>query len=199
MINLSLGLTDEQIRRRHLTTQQQITGTPEQIREAELELSPQIEDFATPPAEDTAIAQMKKNYPNTDTGNRKLWTIMEKGNEFGKRNTAQKKALIFLYDQRKKEHPDFFKKLSDPSIQAAIDKATNDDIIRQIATLHNAIVRILREATFRGTHPAQKKKAVALFYATTKKYNRLVQGVGKRGLTIDTAKTLAQKRIVPRY
>ncbi len=207
LINLSLGLTDEQIRRRHLTTSQQVTGTPEQIREAELIASPQP-DFA-PPAEIDEIRQIKKNYPNTDIGNRQLWTIMERGNAFGRRNTKQKKALIEVYKQRRKEHPALFKSFDNPDVESVITR-TSSGQVKQIAAqfnfiqqLVNAMAQYKKRYGSRVTRPGNignnYRKIIKDFLVKTKIFNALVQSQRRRELTIDTAKTISTQRIIRRF
>ncbi len=191
MINLSLGLTDEQINRRHIINSQNLQNTPEQIRDAELALSPQVPGFATPPGGDlTIFRQMKKNYPNTDKGNRKLWKIMETGNEFGIRTPKQKIALIELYKQRRKEHPELFKAFDNPNVQQIIED-TSSGLVKQIASLYNQIAlvfRVKRKNRFWEINQMRTMQA----------YNRLVQSNRKANLTIDTRRSIQQWKIVPK-
>jgi len=195
MIDLSLGLTNEQIRKASLIYGgKQITD--KDLRDRDLEDSQQIPGFATPPAEIDFIRQMKQNYPNTDAGNRKLWNIMERGNEFGKRNASQKKALIFIYKQRREEHPKLFASFDNPDVQGAIDR-TSTGLVNQIATKFNRIKAILQQ--YKNAVGINKQRRMRTFLIEAKSYNSFVQQNRKRNLTIDTAKSLAAGKIIPRY
>ncbi len=76
---------------------------------------------------------------------------------------------------------------------------TATGLIAQIAGLFAQVKFELNGTFTRLNNPARKATARRNFFKIAKLYNQTVQAAGKRNLTIDTAKSLAQKRIVPRF
>ncbi len=191
MIDLSLGLTEAQLNKRGKATSFSQGGpesslTPQQ----ELEQSKQKEGFATPSHDVGEKNIMAKNYPDTTQGNADLYKIMNFGSDFGKRNTAQKKALIALYSERLKLGR--FERLT---TKEALDKfSPAESIVNKIATMFNQMV--LSITRYRQTGQSRFAKTFTL---QTKEYNRFVQRNGKRALTVDVHKSIVQKKIIKRF
>ncbi len=189
LINLNLGITEEQLRRRHSTG----TETKAQKQQRELEESAQIPGFAQPSGGESASSrrdykQMVKNYPDNPIGNSRLNKNFNNPNYFGELNKSQRIAITKLYNERKK-----LGKFKHRTTQQAIDE-TSTGIVKQIATLFNELSNHLQKwnRTKVGRHAKN-------FINTAKMYNKLVQRSGKRNLTVDTAKSIQTRRIVKRF
>ncbi len=66
--------------------------------------------------------------------------------------------------------------------------------VKMIATLYAQVVYILRWYRKTGTNSYRSK-----LFTVMKQYNRFVQEINKRNLTIDTARTIELKKIIRRY
>ncbi len=197
MIDLSLGLTPDQITRGSQRFGSTTVVDQERAQKfIEQEQSKQVPGFATPPADSDEIQNMRKNYPNTIDGNRKLCKLMNVTG-FGNRNVKQKKALIFLFAERKKENPDLCKtKTAQQFIQ---DLPAG--IVKQIAQMYDILV--FRMQTIRKLKKNKKQKAAYLrnlkaFLNEAKKYNQFVAKNGKSNLQIDTAASIKAGHLIPK-
>ncbi len=193
MIDLSLGLTEQQLRKRGSVFANQdkpLTG------DEELEQSAQVPGFATPPASQSGEAlvwykQFKKNYRDTPGGNEALYRKWN--DDFSRLNTSQRIGLTRLYKERtalgRFEHK--------TDIQSSIDRsAPIGSLVNQIATKFNAMVismKAFAKAKIRTQNYQLTKKRVLIHMRT---YNVFVAQNRKPKLQVNTAKSLSQRKIV---
>lgn len=95
------------------------------------------------------------------------------------------------------------KKKSDTAAEAIL-KSTNEGIVRTIATMFNSITKLLSTygvlSRRKQTQPTAiaKRKLMSAALSAMKKYNQFVQVNKRAKLTIDTAKSLAAFKPVPK-
>ncbi len=88
-----------------------------------------------------------------------------------------------------------------PNVKDAIDKAApKGSVVNEIARLFHDVVAMLNVLKkIKKSNPAKFQSFSKDLFTFMKRYNRYVQSIGKRDLTIDTAKTLQQLKIVKRF
>ncbi len=83
-------------------------------------------------------------------------------------------------------------------VEKVIKKEVPPGEIRQTALLYAIVVEQLRRLFAQRNGGPHKALFVKTSLAAMKTYNRYVQSIGRANLTIDTAKSIAQSRVVPK-
>ncbi len=200
LISLNLGITEEQLKRKHKFDKGHTTETDAEKEQRELEESEQTEDFLPDEDETQQVLkeykQMKKNYPNDKEGNSRLFKNFNNPNYFGELNKSQRLAMIKLYFAR--ENTGAFKH---DTFEEATEKATGgtENLVFKIASMYNELKRALLVLVFPSTKnktALRQNQLKSQFYIMTKAFNRFVAKNGKLKLQIDADKSIKSKKMV---
>jgi len=203
LINLDLGITDEQLKRKHKFDKGHSTETDAEKEQRELEESEQVEGFAEPPSgfsdsDIEAYNQMKKNYPNTTEGNANLFKKYNDTKHFSQLNQSQKNGMHRLFEARKKagafEHD---------TAEEAIDKSKIAGNARTVALQFNLVTSLLKTAKKAHDNKATlnvQAKIKRKFDDSANKYNNLITKFKwHRGFYINVYHSYLTKTIVRRH
>ncbi len=188
MIDLSLGLTNRQLNKRGKSQQFQDPIKDEEDFSSKIEDAPfKGGDFLNLSHDE--ILAVFNAAPHRDLKDL-LTAFLAEGHD-----------AIITYKVRQLYNK-LIKEKAPDTPEEAIKKATPEGSqTRKIASLYRFIpilVNKLKNIKLQNLSPALKNKTVELLFAAIGEYNRYVQSVGKSKLSIDSAKTLQQLRIVPR-
>ncbi len=185
MIDLSLGITDRQLNKR---------GKAQQFQD---------------PVKDTDKFQKVQDFFEKNLGDFQGQTNTEIKDFFKQFKLREPFDSAFKLLQKEKGNTTFTQLIwkmrpAASDVEEIIKKVSTGDV-QQIALLYNQVVFVLKGANTQlkqiGKKWLSSSQASAIksqFFQRAKKYNQFVQSHGKANLTIDTAKSWAALKIIPK-